>query len=172
MILLLVFEFFPVFYGFYISMCDWKLSCTKFVLFDNYLKAFNDPEMWHSLLITATYSLISVPIQLGLALVMAYLLFQKIRGLTIYRMLYFLPYITTTVASAAVWAFLFSPDNGPINKIIQALGGEPLKWLGEGNGIFALMLRQAGIEFTCLGTRTQPGVGDGDHLYHLGICGL
>lgn len=146
MILLLVFEFFPVFFGFYISMCDWKLSCTKFVLFDNYIKAFSDPEMWHSLLITATYSLISVPIQLGLALVMAYLLFQKIRGLTIFRMLYFLPYITTTVASAAVWAFLFSPDNGPINKIIQALGGEPLKWLNEGNGIFALMFRSSGID--------------------------
>jgi multiple sugar transport system permease protein len=145
-ILLLVFEIIPVFYGFYISMCDWKLSCTKFLLFDNYIKAFTDPDMWHSLLITATYSIISVPIQLGLALVMAYLLFQKIRGLTIYRMLYFLPYITTTVASAAVWIFLFSPDNGPINKIIEAFGGGNLKWLNEGNGIFALMFGQAGID--------------------------
>lgn len=147
-VLLVVFEFFPVFYGFYISMCDWKLSCTKFVLFDNYIRAFEDPDMWHSLLITATYSLISVPVQLGLGLVLAYLLFQKIRGLTIYRMLYFLPYITTTVASAAIWAFLFSPDNGPINKVITAFGGEGLKWLGEGEGIFSLMFGRDIPEWT------------------------
>lgn len=145
-LLLVVFEFYPVFYGFYISMCDWKLSCTKFVAFDNYARALADPEMWHSLLITVTYSIISIPIQLGLALVLAYLLFQKIRGQTLYRMMYFMPYITTTVASAAVWAFMYSPDNGPINKLISALGGEPLRWLGEAKGIFALIFSPMGID--------------------------
>lgn len=143
-ILLFVFEFYPVFYGFYISMCDWKLSCVKFQWFDNYIRAFNDPDMWHSLLITASYSIISIPVQLGLALILAYLLFQKIKGLSLFRMLYFLPYITTTVASAAVWAFLFSPDNGPINRLIITLGGQPLKWLGEAQGIFSLILGPAG----------------------------
>ncbi len=145
-ILLAVFEFYPVFYGFYISMCDWKLSCTKFVAFDNYTRALGDPDFWHSLLITVSYSLISIPIQLGLALVLAYLLFQKIRGQTIYRMMYFMPYITTTVASAAVWAFLYSPDNGPINKLISALGAQPLKWLGESRGIFTLFFTPMGID--------------------------
>ncbi len=145
-ILLLIFELYPVLYGFYISMCEWKLSCVNLIFFDNYTRAFSDPDMWHSLLITATYSIISVPLQLGLGLVLAYLLFQKIRGLAVYRMFYFLPYITTTVASAAVWAFLYSPDNGPINKLIEAFGGQPLKWLGEGNGIFNLILTPAGID--------------------------
>lgn len=145
-LLLIVFEFYPVLYGFFISMCDWKISCVKVIYFDNYIRAFSDADMWHSLLVTATYSIISVPLQLGLGLVLAYLLFQKIRGLAIYRMLYFLPYITTTVASAAIWAFLYSPDNGPINKLIQAMGGEPLKWLGEARGIFDLMLGPMGID--------------------------
>lgn len=142
--LLVVFEFFPVFYGFYISMCDWKLSCVNFIGFDNYIRAFNDPEMWHSLLITASYSLISVPIQLGLALVLAYLLFQKIKGLQLFRMMFFMPYITTTVASAAVWAYLYSPDSGPINKLIISLGGQPLKWLGETRGIFEMIAQSLG----------------------------
>jgi multiple sugar transport system permease protein len=146
LILLLVFEFIPVIFGFYISLCDWRLSCTKMVGFDNYTRAFADPDMWHSILVTATYSIISVPIQLGLALILAYLLFQKIKGLTVYRMLYFMPYITTTVASAAVWAFLFSPDMGPINKLIEALNGEGLRWLGEGRGIFSLMLGSGGSD--------------------------
>lgn len=143
-ILLVVFEFFPVFYGFYISMCDWRLSCTKFILFDNYIRAFNDPDMWRSLIITASYSLISIPLQLGLSLVLAYLLFQKIKGLQLFRMLFFMPYITTTVASAAVWAYLYSPDSGPINKILVGLGLSPLKWLGEGRGIFEIIAQNMG----------------------------
>ena len=142
--LLVIFEFFPVFYGFYISMCDWKLSCTKFIAFDNYIRAFNDPEMWYSLLITASYSLISVPIQLGLGLVLAYLLFQKVKGLQFFRMMFFMPYITTTVASAAVWAYLYSPDNGPINKLLISLGMQPQKWLGEARGIFELIAQSFG----------------------------
>ncbi len=142
--LLIIFEFFPVFYGFYISMCDWKLSCAKFVAFDNYIRAFNDPQMWHSLLITASYSLISVPIQLGLGLVLAYLLFQKVKGLQFFRMMFFMPYITTTVASAAVWAYLYSPDNGPINKILISIGLQPQKWLGEARGIFELIAQSMG----------------------------
>lgn len=142
--LLIIFEFFPVFYGFYISMCDWKLSCAKFVAFDNYIRAFNDPQMWHSLLITASYSLISVPIQLGLGLVLAYLLFQKVKGLQFFRMMFFMPYITTTVASAAVWAYLYSPDNGPINKILISIGIQPQKWLGEARGIFELIAQSMG----------------------------
>jgi multiple sugar transport system permease protein len=140
LILLLIFEIVPVFYGFYISTCDWKLSCVENLGLQNYIEALGDPNMWHSLLITATYSLISVPVQLGLGLVLAYLLFQKIRGQTFYRMMYFMPYITTTVASAAVWAYLYSPDYGPINKILQLFGMEPLKWLGETKGIFEMLL--------------------------------
>jgi multiple sugar transport system permease protein len=144
-ILLIIFEFYPVLFGFYISMCDWKLTCKSMVGFDNYVRAFADPDMWHSLLVTATYSLISVPVQLGLGLVLAYLLFQKIKGLWLYRMMFFMPYITTTVASAAVWAYLYSPDIGPINKLLGSLGIEPLRWLGETRGIFDMMLSPAGV---------------------------
>jgi multiple sugar transport system permease protein len=140
LILLAVFEFYPLFLGAYISMCDWKIGvCTQFVLFDNYVRAFNDPGMWKALLITVTYAVISVPVQLGLAIVIAYLLFQKIKGQQWFRMLYFMPYITITVASAAVWAYLFSPDLGLINQIIKGVGLQPLRWLIEGRGIFQLI---------------------------------
>jgi multiple sugar transport system permease protein len=101
--------------------------------------------MWHSLLITATYAIIAVPLQIGLGLFIAYLLFQKIRGLAIYRMIYFLPYITTTVASAAIWVYLYSPDNGLLNAFITKLGLPPLQWLGESRGIFEMMATSIGI---------------------------
>lgn len=161
---LIVFDFFPIFFGAFISTCDWKPAaaigaetalerwlgpCVKFVGFDNYLRAFADEKMWHSLMVTATYALISLPIQLGLALFFAYLLFQNIRGKEIFRVVFFLPYITSSVASAAVWSFLYNPDKGLINNVLIGLGvmdpDKVWKWLGEPTGIFALMARSMNI---------------------------
>ena len=143
--LLLVFEFFPVFYGLYISSCDWRLRCVQFIGLDNYTRALNDPDAWHSLLLTATYSAISVPVQLVLGLLLAYLLFQPIRSREAFRVIFFLPYITSTVASAAVWSYLYSPDKGPINAVLKFLGIQPLRWLAEPAGIVALLAGAVGI---------------------------
>jgi len=144
--ILIVFEFFPVFYGFYISMCNWKVTgCAQFLGLGNYVRAFQDPDMWHSLAVTAWYSALSVTVQLSIALVIAYLLFQNIRGKSVYRMLYFMPYITSTVASAAVWAFLYNPDKGLINDILRLFGIQGLKWLGEPKGVFQMMALSAGF---------------------------
>jgi len=148
--ILVTFEFWPVFYGLGISLCtNYKIKfeegagCVWGLAY--YLRAFNDPEMWHSLLVTASYSLLSVPVQLGISLVLAYLLFQNIRGKSIYRVLFFMPYITSTVASAAVWAFLYNPDKGLINAGLRLIGLDGLKWLGEPRGIFEMMALSAGI---------------------------
>ncbi len=146
MILLLIFEFYPVFYGLYISMCDWRLGCVSFVGLDNFVRAFQDPEMWHALWTTAVYSGISVPLQLGLGLVIAYMLFQDIRGKDAFRVMFFFPYITSTVASAAVWAYLYSPDRGLINAALNLVGIEPLRWLGESRGIFQMAAANFGAD--------------------------
>lgn len=138
-VLLLVFEIFPLFYGLYISACDWRLGCVRFIGADNYVRALQDPDVWHSFLVTATYSLVSVPIQLGLGLLVAYLLFQNITGRSFFRIAFFLPYITSTVASATIWSFLFSPDKGPINATLALLHLPTLRWLNEPTGIFALI---------------------------------
>ena len=156
LLVLLVFQVFPVFYGLYISACDWRLTCREFIGFGNYTRAFQDPEMWHSLRVTATYALISVPVQLGLGLFIAYLLFQKIRGQQAFRVLVFLPYITSTVASAAIWSQLYSPDKGLINAALKGIGLQPLKWLGETQGVFALMAKNVGL--------TVPGWAAGPSL--------
>ena len=141
-----LFEFFPLFYGFYISLCDWKVTgCYRFVGLENYSRAFQDPDMWHSLLVTATYALMSVPIQLGIALVLAYLLFHSIHCKSVYRVLFFVPYITSTVASSTVWAFLYSPDKGLINQMLNTVGLSGLKWLTEPRGIFEMMGQGIGL---------------------------
>src|SRR5581483_576203 len=144
LIIVSVFELFPLAYGFYISLCDWRLGCTAIIGADNYLRGLRDPAMWYALLVTATYSLITVPVQLGLGFVVAVLLFQRIGGSEAFRILMFLPYITSTVASAAVWSYIYSPDNGLLNTILKSVGVTPLKWLGEPAGIFALMAQSFG----------------------------
>jgi ABC-type sugar transport system permease subunit len=144
-ILLVVFELFPIFYGVYISACDWRLQCAQFVGFDNYLKALSTSSTWHSLLVTATYSIISVPLQLGLGLWVAYLLYQKVRGRSFFRVVFFLPYITSTVASAAVWSYLYSPDNGLLNALLKLVGLPGQHWLTEPKGVFALAGQALGV---------------------------
>lgn len=146
LILLLAFEIFPIFYGLYISTCDWRLRCAQFVGLANYVRAFGDPDVLHSLGITAMYAIISVPVQLTVGLFIAYLLFQPIRGRPGFRVIFFLPYITSTVASAAVWGYLFGPDMGPINAVIKKTGLQPLRWLAEPTGIFTLLARDVGVE--------------------------
>src|SRR5215469_17104832 len=130
-ILLGVFELFPVLYGVYISACDWRLQCTQVVGIQNYARALATSSTWHSLLVTATYSIISVPLQLGLGLAIAYLLYQKVRGQSFFRVVFFLPYITSTVASAAVWSYLYSPDNGLVNALLKSVGLAGQHWLTE-----------------------------------------
>jgi multiple sugar transport system permease protein len=144
-ILLVVFEVFPILYGAYISACDWRLQCTQFIGLDNYIRAFTDTAMWHALLVTATYALISVPLQLGLGLWIAYLLYQKVRGQEAFRVLFFLPYITSTVASAAVWSYLYSPDNGLLNGALRLVGLPAQQWLTEPRGVFLLVAQSFGV---------------------------
>ncbi|NLV73711.1 MAG: sugar ABC transporter permease [Chloroflexi bacterium] len=145
-ILLIVFEFYPLFSGFWISLTNWRLAKGDYIGFANYARALSDPGFWKALGITFTYSIISVPLQLGIALLLAYLLFQKIHAMSFFRMLYFMPYVTSTVASAAIWAYLFSPDIGPINRLLQSMGLEGLRWLSETRGIFQIMAARVGVD--------------------------
>jgi multiple sugar transport system permease protein len=101
--------------------------------------------MWYALLVTATYSLITVPVQLGLGFLIAVMLFQRARGHELFRTMMFLPYITSTVASAAVWSYIYSPDNGLLNTILRGIGLPGLRWLGEPAGVFALMAQNFGV---------------------------
>ena len=99
-----------------------------------------DDGWWQGLLVTVYYAIGTVPLQLFLALFLAVLLFQEIKGKGLYRLIFFLPYITPAVAAAAVFRVLFSGrPNGPINSLLGAFGVEPLLWLDEPTGIFRMI---------------------------------
>lgn len=86
------------------------------------------------------YSVGTVPFQLAIGLGLAVLLFQNIQGKALFRMVYFLPYITPFVATSLIFTLLFSnaPDS-PANQLIKGIGGLPQRWLLEPRGLFHLI---------------------------------
>src|SRR5438270_9552531 len=85
------FHFFPTFYAFIISLHNWGLIDRGYVGFKNYLTAFDSSDFWNSLLVTGYYAVGPVPPKLLISLIIAYLLFQMLRGLGFYRYAFFLP---------------------------------------------------------------------------------
>ncbi len=109
--------------------------------------ATGDERFLSSLPITLFYALMTVPAELVIAMVLAYALFQDIRGKEFFRMMYFLPYITPVVASAVVFRAIFSPRESSLANIILGwLGIEPQRWLFESRTMSELVLNMKGIE--------------------------
>ena len=103
--------------------------------------ATGDKAFLHSLPITLYYSIGTVPLELAIGLVLAYILFQKIRGKELFRMLYFLPYITPAVATAVVFRSIFNPrDTSLANQVLGLVGAKPEKWLFEPNSFNKVIL--------------------------------
>ena len=123
LILLVVFELFPLLYGLYISAVRLAAGCVEFIGLGNYVRGAERPG---DVARAAGHGDLLADRGAGPArrsgLLLAYLLFQNVRGHELFRVLYFLPYITSTVASAAVWSYIYSPDNGLLNAGLRAVG--------------------------------------------------
>jgi multiple sugar transport system permease protein len=108
----------------------------------NMMTANGDGEFFKSLTITLYYALLTVPTQLLIGLVLAYILFQNIKGKEIFRMFYFLPYITPPVATALVFRTIFSPrDTALANTLLSAFNVQPLEWLYEKTPVVNMLLQ-------------------------------
>lgn len=106
------------------------------------MAASGDGEFFKSLTITLYYALLTVPTQLLIGLILAYILFQNIKGKEIFRMFYFLPYITPPVATALVFRTIFSPrDTALANTVLGLFQVQPLEWLYEKTPIVNMLLQ-------------------------------
>ena len=124
----------PMFASLYLSFTDYNfLRAPRMVGLNNYIRMFtNDPRYVTSLLVTFRYVFISVPLQLGFALLIAVVLNQGLRGLAFYRSVYYLPSLLGgSVAIAILWRQVFG-GSGLVNQVLGALGftGMP-NWIGS-----------------------------------------
>ena len=110
------------------------------------LLAAGDKDLWSGIKVTVFFSAGTVPFQLAISMFLAILLFQKMRGSEFFRMVFFLPYVTPFIASAAIFRQIFANrDTAIINLIIRSFGGEGLAWLQESRGVNLIIADALGI---------------------------
>jgi multiple sugar transport system permease protein len=140
LLILLSFRVVPILLAVRTSFFDWTMAGSgQFVYLQNYIRVLNDPVFWKSLLNTFWYVLFSVPVMIVAALAVAILLNQKIRGLGIYRTIYYLPVVTSIVAVSVVWKWLFNPDRGFLNYVLSWFHVTHLRWLEDPRGVFEVL---------------------------------
>jgi multiple sugar transport system permease protein len=131
---LAVFTAYPVLASLYYSFCNYTvLKPATFVGLANYRALIADKFFYQSLYNTLYYAVLSVPLGMVTAFLLAVLLNAKVRGLAFFRTIFYLPSIVPVVASSVLWLWLLNPDSGMVNAIIDAIGrmlGIPLQGPG------------------------------------------
>lgn len=102
------------------SLLEWNLlTPPNWLGPDNYLQLLQDPEFWSSLWATLYYTLLSVPLGIVSALLLALALNQQLRGITIYRTVYFIPVVSSMIAVALMWRWMYNPTSGILNYVLN-----------------------------------------------------
>ncbi|MBA2940156.1 sugar ABC transporter permease [Paenibacillus sp. CGMCC 1.16610] len=132
---LFVFTLFPIIASFFLSFTDWNFvagfSKVKFLGLDNFIKLVHDSVFLLSLK-NNMILMIVVPLTLIISLLLAVVIDKKIYLKDFFKVIYFIPYISSVVAVAIVFQVLFHPTYGPLNQILMDLGvANPPKWLAD-----------------------------------------
>lgn len=127
---LIAFTIIPVFASLYLSFTNYNmLTPPDWIGLDNYTKLFHDVRFQKSMVVTAKYVILGVPIKLICALLIAVLLNRKIHGLGFYRAIYYLPSLLgSSVAVSILWRQIFNRD-GLINQLLALVGVEGMNWI-------------------------------------------
>ena len=126
----LIFTAGPMISSLILSCYKYDLANSKYVGAENYRRLLTqDPLFWKSLKNTFLYTLITVPLGVIGSLAIALLLNQQVRGLRIFRTLFYLPSMVPAVASALLWQWVFNADNGILNQILGWFGLPNIEWL-------------------------------------------
>ena len=135
-----VFFFLPVIAAFLMSFTDFDIyslgnwQYARFVGFKNYIQLVEDPLFWKALKNTLYFLLIGGPLSIAVSLGAALLLQSKlVKFKGFFRLVYFSPVVTTLVAVAVVWRFIYHPRFGLLNYVLSLVGIAPVDWLGDPN---------------------------------------
>ncbi len=125
------FQLYPIGVTTYASFTEWDgLSSPRFTGFANYIRLFTeDPTFWLVLRNTGLFMLGAIPLTTLAALALALLTNRRLRGMSVFRMAFFVPYVANTVAVSFVWYRLFSGQQGVLNSLLSAVGVTGPDWL-------------------------------------------
>jgi multiple sugar transport system permease protein len=119
---------------------------------------YGDPLFWQALKVTANYVLASVPLEVILGYGVALMLNQKVKGLSIFRTVFYLPSVVSGVAVALMWIWVFQPEMGIVNTFLAGIGIHGPRWLSDPNWALPTLI------FTSLW-----GIGSGMLVYLAGL---
>lgn len=133
---------FPLAYAFIISFSNFDgiSDHWKWIGLRNYIEILHDSDTLYSLSRTFIYTVIIVPVLVAGGLGLALMLNRSLRGIGIYRTIFYLPSVVPVVAAVVAWKIMFDRDNGAINAIIEHLGGPAITWLVDPGAFYALII--------------------------------
>ena len=171
--------------SFSISLTKWNIVGTpEIVGLANYQKMVEDRFFWQSIKVTLYY-LLNVPLNVVLGLLLALLLNQKVKGLSVFRTIFFLPSVASGVAVSLLWMWIFNPRFGIINVLLKKIGIIGPLWLGSeawaipaliimsiwgvGGGMFIYLGALQGIPTAFYEAATLDGAGAWKKLLHITV---
>ena len=123
---------YPALMAAWLSFQEWNLiTPAKYVGLKNFQKMFSDKLFWQSIRVTSIYTFVSVPLGMILAFLMALLINTKVKGIALFRTIYYLPSIVPAVASAVLWAWILNTDFGLLNAVLHYFRIPKIAWLQE-----------------------------------------
>lgn len=128
-----VFNIIPILSSFFLAFAEWNLlTPIRFVGVENFVNMFTkDPLFWPSLGRTLYYSSLSIPLGIVTSLILALAMNRPLKGIKIFRVIYFVPYVSSMVAVAMVWRWLYNEQFGLINTFLSFLGLPGQSWLNS-----------------------------------------
>jgi len=132
----------PIVAAIYLSFTDWEgIGLPRWVGFDNYVELLtDDPLFWQSLKVTGLFALLYLPLSMLIGFGMALLMNQRLRGVSVFRTIYYLPSVLSGVAVAVLWGFVFHRDYGVLNWFLSLFGIDPVPWLQDPHWVIPAMV--------------------------------
>ena len=122
----------PALTSLWMAFQDWNMiTSPKFAAFDNFKSLFTDNLFWQALKVTSIYTAISVPLNMVVAFALAMLMNTKVRGISVFRTIFYMPSIVPAVANAVLWAWILNSEFGLLNALLHAVGLPKVLWLQE-----------------------------------------
>jgi multiple sugar transport system permease protein len=133
---LILFTAFPLLAALYIGFTDWNIAGdAQWIGFDNYRYLLQDDIFWGSLWVTFRYAILAVPMGTFIAFMVAVMLSRKIKGVGIYRVIFYLPAVVSGAAVAIIFKWILDPSFGLLNGFLNVLGIQGPDWLGDPNWV-------------------------------------